>query len=219
MSLIKRKPRPIATRDKDPSQLRDDRLFIVACDDTYAPQQYFGFFRFPRVQIHVVPTLDGTSSAEAVLARLSSFTYEEDDERWMLLDTDHVTEETHLKNFVGALREAEKKGIRVALSKPCFEFWLLLHHEEPPILTPLQDAKAVEGALRQRLGEYNKCNLKKEHYPLPALVQAITRAQRLDVGGDIPKANTSRVYLLWKAIVEKSLPAQVPREMRDIFLR
>ena len=73
MSLLNRQPRPIPSRDKDPASLRDDRLFIIACDDTYAPQQYFGFFRMTRVQIHVIPTVDGTSAAQAVLERLLTY--------------------------------------------------------------------------------------------------------------------------------------------------
>jgi hypothetical protein len=38
MSLVQRQPRPLT---RDAVSLRDDRLFIVACDDTYAPKQYF----------------------------------------------------------------------------------------------------------------------------------------------------------------------------------
>jgi hypothetical protein len=56
MSLVRRKSRPLS---RDTGSLRGDRLFIVACDDTFAPKQYFDFFRIARVKIHVVPTLDG----------------------------------------------------------------------------------------------------------------------------------------------------------------
>lgn len=86
MPLTHRRPRPLS---RDQQTFRDDRLIIIACDDTYAPKQYFGFFRFPRVHVHVVETLDGTSSAQAVLQRLLGYDFEEDDERWLLLDTDH----------------------------------------------------------------------------------------------------------------------------------
>ncbi len=64
MSLPPRRARPLT---RDPESLRDDRLFIVACDDTYAPLQYFGFFRITRVKVHVVPTEDGTSAAQQFL--------------------------------------------------------------------------------------------------------------------------------------------------------
>jgi hypothetical protein len=75
MSLIQRKPRPL---NRETSDYRDDRLFIVACDDTYAPQQYFSFFKIPRVHIHVVPTRDNSSVAEYVLGRLLKIKHEED---------------------------------------------------------------------------------------------------------------------------------------------
>ena len=125
MSLFPRKARPLG---RDTASLRDDRLFIIACDDTFAPKQYFDFFRLTRVKIHVVPTTDGTSVAAHVLRRLLEFEHDPDDELWMLLDTDHCTQGTHLQGFTGALREASQQGVQVALSNPCFEFWLLLHH-------------------------------------------------------------------------------------------
>jgi RloB-like protein len=222
MSLLNRQPRPIPTRDKDLSSLRDDRLFIIACDDTYAPAQYFGFFRLTRVKIHVVPTPreEGSSVAQYVLQRLLTYDFEEGDERWMLLDTDHVTQGTHLRGFVQALREAANQGVKVALSKPCFELWLLLHHVDETAVTALGNATDVESTLRSVLGEYNKTNLKDEHYPPSSVGQACDRAERLDLtveGGDIPGANTSRVYQLWKAIASKALPSQLPIELHGLL--
>jgi hypothetical protein len=73
VTVIQRKPRPLT---RDGTSLRDDRLFIVACDDTYAPKQYFDFFQLPQVKIHVVPTLDGTSAARHVLNRLLQFDHD-----------------------------------------------------------------------------------------------------------------------------------------------
>jgi hypothetical protein len=56
-----------------------------------------------------------------VLQRLLAFDHEQDDELWMLLDTDHYTEGSHLQSFIAALSEARRQGINVALSTPCFE--------------------------------------------------------------------------------------------------
>ena len=88
MSLTQRKPRPLI---RDSESLRDDRLFIIACDDTYAPKQYFNFFSMARIKVHVIetPKEDTSSHATHVLKRLQEVKYDEDDERWMLLDTDH----------------------------------------------------------------------------------------------------------------------------------
>src|ERR1700744_5098409 len=114
MSLLVRNARPLT---RDPQTLRDDRLFIIACDDTYAPKQYFDFFRITRVQVHVVPTVNGTSTAGAVLDRLLTFDHDPDDELWMLLDTDHCIEGAHLKEFTDALLRAADQGVNIALSR------------------------------------------------------------------------------------------------------
>ena len=138
----------------------------------------------------------------------------------MLLDTDHCAQGAHLASFVDALREAKRQGVNVALSKPSFELWLLLHHVEETAIGVLPAAKDVEEALRTRLGEYNKANLKKEHYPLTSVCNACIRAERLDAtvaGGEIPNDNTTRVYRLLKAIAAKALPQQLPSELRCLL--
>jgi hypothetical protein len=219
MSLNQRLPRPLT---RDASRLRDDRLFIVACDDTYAPKQYFDFFQLPRVQVYVVATTDGSCAAADVLDRLLGYKREaeEDDELWMLLDTDHYTQGTHLPSFRGALSEARRQGVNVALSKPSFELWLLLHHVAETDLGELPAARDVEAALRAKLGQYNKTNLKREHYPLTSVCEACNRAERLDAtvaGGEIPLENTTRVYQLLKTIAAKAHPRQLPPELRGLL--
>jgi hypothetical protein len=216
MSLTNRKPRPL-TRNE--STFRDDRLFLVACDDTYAPKQYFDFFEFTRVKIFVIPTIDGTSHARQVLNRLSEFECEENDQRWMLLDTDHCIRNNHKSAFISAIQEAKGNGINVAVSRSCFEVWLLLHHVEESYVSALGNAAEVENALREKVGEYNKVNLKMEHYPLSSVLDACRRAEKLDKsvgGGDIPESTTTRVYLLWKAIISKALRSQLPNELRQL---
>ena len=217
MSLIQRKPRPLI---RDAASFRDDRLFIIACDDTYAPKQYFDMFRIPRLQIHVIPATDGKSSAAHVLAGLQDFNHEPDDERWMLLDTDHFVDDTHVKAFIDTIKKAKQQRINVAVSKPCFELWLLLHHEEESAVASLSNAAQVEIALRKKLGSYNKTNLRKEDYPSSFVAEACQRAERLDKitqGGDIPSNNTTRVYLLWLAIVSKALFSQLPGELAGLL--
>lgn len=214
MSLIQRKARPLI-RDSD--SLRDDRLFIVACDDTYAPQQYFNFLKIGRVKIHVVSTSDGTSAAQHVLDRLLEFEHEEYDERWLVLDVDHYTRGSHIQGFLSAIKHAKQQGINVALSKPCFELWLLLHHQDETTVSALSNAEEVAKKLRSAIGQYDKANLKQEHYPLSSVAEAALRAQRLDqtvTSGDIPNSNTTRIYLLLKAIVREALPSQLPEELR-----
>jgi hypothetical protein len=218
MTRIQPKRRPLT---RDTKSFRDDRLFYVACDDTFAPKQYFDLFQLSRVHVFVISTPpDGSCAASQVLKRLLSYEIQEGDERWMLLDTDHYSQGTHLRSFVAALAEARQKGVKVALSKPSFELWLLLHHVEETDLGSLPTAGDVEKALRAKLGEYNKTNLKREHYPPASVRDAYKRAERLDstvTGGEIPSENTTRVYRLLKAIVSKALPQQLRLELRDLL--
>jgi hypothetical protein len=198
-----RKPRPL---NRDLATYRDDRLFIVATDDTYAPAQYFAQFRMPRVQIHVVPSEDGKASANHVLDRLLKIDHEPDDERWLLLDTDHYTQPNHIAGFLATIKEARRQGVSVGVSRPCFELWLALHHLDPADVggEKLPDARAFEEALRTRLGSYNKRNLRAGDFPLSLLSVAIERAIAIDTEGDLPTRNATRVYRLCQAVRESS---------------
>lgn len=71
------------------------------------------------------------------------FDHDPDDELWMLLDTDHCAQGTHLASFVGTLAEARRQGVNIALSKPSFELWLLLHHVKETALGALPAANHV----------------------------------------------------------------------------
>ena len=216
MSLTQRKPRPLT---RDSQTLRDDRLFIIACDDTYAPKQYFGFFRLIRVQVHVIPTTMGDSSAKHVLERLLGTECDIDDQLWLMLDTDHCIQEEHKPGFLQAISEARRRGVNIALSRPSFELWLLLHHVDDSDVVSLQNAEQVEKKLREVLGEYNKTQLKQEHFPLSSVIRAYKRAEKLDTqvgGGDVPEQNTSRVYLLWRAIISEALASQLPAELLEL---
>lgn len=219
MSLTTRKPRPLT---RDSNSFRDDRLFIVACDDTYAPKQYFDAFALPRVKVVVVPTTDGTSSAPYVLARLEAFEFLEDDERWMLLDTDHYIDGSHAAKFLQAIQDARQKGIGIALSNPCFDYWLLLHHlDDKDKLVTITDAQSVTVALRETLGAFNKTNIDPKLFPLSSVVKACHLAREIDeqtVGGDRPTSPTSRVYMLWESIVSRAQQSQLPEELLPLSL-
>ena len=220
MALLKRVRRPIRRHE---GALRDDRLFVIACDDTYAPKQYFDAFQLPRIQIHVVPTVDGGSVARHVLGRLAQVEVDPDDERWMLLDTDHCTTGTHLEGFLAALQDARQKGIRIALSKPCFEVWLALHHlDDAAELLRCANAKAVAKLMKKLLGSYDKTRVNAAALSFADVRRASGRAREIDAGvqgGDNPESVTTRVYLLWAAIATKALPSQLPPELTDLLAR
>jgi hypothetical protein len=123
MTRAHRQPQPLS---RETQTDRDDRPFILAYDDTCAPKQYFDFFRIPRIRVHVVPTQDGSSAAKHVLDRLLAVDHDADDELWLVLDTDHCIHGEHLAGFTQTLAEAPRQGVRVTLSRPSLELWLLL---------------------------------------------------------------------------------------------
>ena len=190
------------TRDRE--SYRDDRIFWVGTDDRYAPKQYLDFLRVPRVKFFALGAGEDAQAAERVVARLrDEADAEEQDEKWALLDADHYQEGTHLTSFLSALQQAKNAGIQVAISKPCFEFWLLLHWVDVQVAAEVRGAAEAEALLRKQPGGYNKRKLKAEHYPMERVMAATRKARELDgtvAGGPIPKGNTTRVYRLIEAI-------------------
>jgi hypothetical protein len=200
VSLLSRAARPLGRQNR---RERDDRVFVIATDDTYAPRQYFEAFNLQRIKIHVVATHDGRCAAADVLTRMKAVIEDgmargdlrADDQFWLVLDTDHYTQGTHVPAFKTALKEALEAGIRTAVSNPCFELWLLLHVRE--VMEQFANAKEVAAALQAEFGAYDKTNVPAARL-LAGLELAIKRAQSLDVGveGGWPQKTGTQVHLL-----------------------
>jgi hypothetical protein len=217
MSLLNRKPLSIGRAQR---VLRDDRVFVVATDDTYAPDQYFRHLPLPRVKVTVLPTPEdsGLSGPMHVVERLKAAfegvrerkEIQEGDEFWVFLDTDHHFTESHLKGTLAALKTARHVGFEIAISNPCFELWLLLHHMEVPPGCGFSDCDTVAGQLRQILGQYSKTLLKPGQFPLERVPDAIRRARSFEASPDETRSSWpmnpgTRVYRL----LERVLPPNV----------
>ena len=206
MNLRCKKPRPLKREDRT---YRDDRLFIIATEDTYAPEQYFTIFHNPRVHVRVLPTEGGHSAPDHVLERLDGFIDEyqmqEDDEFWLMLDTDHWVEANHVSSFTRVCSEAVGKGYDLAHSNPCFEIWLLLHVTDLDASDHFDRCADVEQRLREMLGSYNKRRIDCDHFSFDAAADAVARAERLDGCSNDrwPQKTGTHVYRL----VKKLLPS------------
>lgn len=203
MKATRRKLRGLARSE---GGTRDDRFFWIASDDRYAAHQYLRMLAVPRVRIVPVEQGEETWAASRVveaLRRIETEAMMEEDQRWAILDVDHFGEASHLTGLMGALQEAGQLGIEVAISQPCFELWLLLHWVEAKEASGVKDAKEAEGRLRRAIGEYNKRNLKLQHYGPERMLAAVRRARELDSttnGDKLPKARTTRMYRLIEAL-------------------
>ncbi len=105
-----RKKRPIR-RSED--RTRDASLVVIASEDRYAVKQYFEMFHSTRVQFHVLETDNGQSSPEHVMERLDQYMDEysvgEGDQFWLVCDTDHWIESSHIQNLVEVVRVVDRK--------------------------------------------------------------------------------------------------------------
>jgi hypothetical protein len=213
MSLLNRKPLSIGRAQR---ALHDDRVFVVATDDTYAPEQYFEHLPLPRVKVIVVPTPvgSGLSSPGHVVERLKDAfrnvsqrkQIQSGDEFWVFLDTDHHVRDAHLEGMLEALLTARQVGFEIAISNPCFELWLLLHRADVAPGTIFSNCGEVVQKLRDTLGQYNKTSIKVGQFPLARVPDAIRRARALETApddptGPWPQQAGTRVYRLLERVL------------------
>jgi hypothetical protein len=195
--------------------LRDDRVFYVATEDTYAPKQYFDGLSLRRLKVVVLPTPEGSglSAPSHVVERLFEHfrnaklagDVQDDDEFWVLMDTDHHVSENHKTSFIRALDSARQSGFRIAISNPSFEIWLLLHHSDLDGAVSFGSSTSVETQLTAILGSYDKSKLDATRFPIAKIPAAIRRARALEASPDHPKSYWpekpgTRVYLLLEAL-------------------
>jgi len=160
---------------------RDASLILIASEGEVTEKQYFefAFLRHTGVIIIPIPSNDGKSAPHWVIDNLKAEVKrrslsKERDHLWMLIDRDRWKPETllELKN-----KRCSSLPINIALSNPCFELWLLLHHIPLPDKPLSCKNEALVKELRTILREFNKFNLKEEHY-MHRLDHAIAEAKK-----------------------------------------
>lgn len=185
-----------------PTNTRNSWLCIIAAEGQKTEERYFSRFETSRVHVEVLSTGgDNRSSPEHVLDRLNLFREQYDfgpqDKLWLMVDVDRWPPYV-LAEVCG---EASRRGIGLAVSNPCFELWLWLHHAD--VETDDLNCKVLEKMLRERLGSYSKHNLNVSDYA-PYVQNAITRAQALE--GDTmalwPNSPGTHVYKVTATLLQ-----------------
>jgi hypothetical protein len=105
-------------------------------------------------------------------ARLAGHRREEFGEVWCVVDVDQF-------DITAAGHEAARHGIQLAVSNPCFELWLLLHHEG--CTAYLDGYPAVVQRLRKHVPTYDKARLRFGAFA-DGVNAAVKRARSLDPG-------------------------------------
>ncbi len=201
---------------------RDATSIVIATEGELTERDYFedlaldDRIRHPSVEITVLPTRDGFSAPEHVIARLDRIRRQygmyEGDQLWLVIDKDRW-DDSKLSRIAQLVSQ---KKYCMADSNPAFELWLLFHHrslddyncEE---LTELKanrktgSRKRLELELISICGSYNKSNLRSSDY-LPDVEAAIVNARASDVKKSDRWLNQigSRVYRLAQAIIDSS---------------
>lgn len=108
------------------------KLFVIVTEGVKTEKQYFSLFS-KSTQVIRVKCLDSGhgSSPKHVLRRMKKQIRKESlhsvDEAWLVVDKDEWSDE-QLGELHAWTQEADNHHL--ALSNPCFEYWLLLHFED-----------------------------------------------------------------------------------------
>jgi len=192
-----------ASRFHRPAPHREYRkLYVIASEGDKTEPQYFAMFASRNASVCIRCLKQGRNSApKHVLNRAKGFEAKEglrsSDEMWLVVDRDDW-QESELKKLLVWCRE--KRNRHLAVSNPCFEYWLLLHFDAG---TTANACAQCRQRLRQLVPGYDKgsADMRKFRDKAP---DAVRRAKRADTPRcrDWPRTRGTTVYRL----VEKLLP-------------
>ena len=146
---------------------RDFWLCIIAIEGEITEKEYFQKFGSPKVKIDILPTFAGHSSEpESIIERLRKYKrdndLQEEDKCWLVFDVDN-REDSRLNTVCV---QARKEHFEVAISNPCFEFWLFLHKFDVSELDPSISQSPLEKRPHEmkQILQYNYGSLSYIHY-------------------------------------------------------
>lgn len=202
--LNRRKKRSL---DRSVPHHRDTNIIYIGIEggdrQSSREARYFDIFkeRDIRFQFKVIPCDENRSSPDQVLGHLKSELEKEllqdGDEKWMVVDVDEY--EPHLSK-VG--QECKDAGINLAVSNPCFEFWLLLHYENPKGSLP--SCNEVKAVLNPHMNEDPNNDSGYASMFFDKAETAIERASQRDNPEERwPNQNGSRIYQIIQRFFDK----------------
>ena len=200
-----------------------EKIIVLAFEGNETEQIYFEDFMSDEqfneelIYLHLLkrPKNDTNSAPNHVFSKLKKeakdeYNFSQADELWMIIDKDRWKNIPKIIEFC-----SNQDNMFVAVSNPCFEFWILLHVKKFETLTnqeknllitnPKQTNRKryIDTFLGNILeGGYNKTDPKPERY-LDKIGFAIAQAVKLDIEGEeYPKNLGSHVYKLMRKILK-----------------
>ncbi|QWF77061.1 RloB family protein [Amycolatopsis sp. CA-230715] len=180
--------------DRRRRAFRAPRLsLLVVCGAAATEPAYFEGLkrarRNPAVTVKVKAKPGGPEGVVKYAAGMRDRAAGTHDEVWCVLDVDEY-------DLCKAVSAASRLKVNLAISNPCFEFWLLLHFEA--CAAPLTCYNDVEKRLRKHLPEYDKSALRFEDYA-QGVDNAVERARGSGLGAEHERNPATGVW----ALVEK----------------
>ena len=143
---------------------RESKLFIIATEGEKREPDYFKKFGSTNIKMIILEGTGGLSAPTQLIEKLDEYRkdsnkdFGEGDECWIVFDTDHHNE----ADMEDILKASKTGGFSVAVSNPCFEYWLFLHrfdaHELPPTICDeevLQRPHRMKNVLKETLAGYD----------------------------------------------------------------
>lgn len=175
------------------------RLLIVCGGEVTEPGYFIGLGRAHRgVRLKIEKKGKDPASLVEYAAAIRRRYSELFDEVWCVVDVDQFDLST-------ARRQAEMNAVRLAISNPCFEVWLLLHFVD--CRSPVQSAAEAVRRLKRHVPDYSKHELRFDRFE-GGVADAITRAQGLGEIGEEHMCNPSTgVWMVVDAVIGDGLNA------------
>jgi hypothetical protein len=194
--------RPPARREnsgarRPPTRTPLTRILVVCGGEKTEPVYFQGLKRLRRLPSVQIDVTNHRGDPDRVVAHAVAKRATGDfDQVWCVLDVDEF-------RFNRAVPAADRDDIRLAISNPCFEVWLLLHHADAT--RAFTNAKAVVRELRKHVKGYDKTRLRFEQDFAPGVDVAVRRGQAITDGGNALGRNPSTsVWRLVQKIVSES---------------
>ncbi|KUJ72836.1 RloB family protein [Thiomicrospira sp. WB1] len=204
------------------SGVKDPSLIVIACEGEVTELAYFEGVREKldeagsKLKIKPLPARENSHSApKYVLDQMDSYKkqYGKDrgDELCLVIDRDEQAWETSA--IADVAQQCFQKDYLLALSNPCFELWLLLHHEDVDnvpeelkrqFLENNCNCRFIKSRLVNVMDGFNPANLRIDDFWEKTNL-AIDRARSLDVnpGDRWPNTLATRVYLIMEKVLDR----------------
>lgn len=169
------------------------KTIVIFCEGKNSEPNYVnGLKRLPHVARNTAINIEvdpeqgvPLTLVQRAVARLQE---SEVDECWCVFDVEWPK---HHPNLDKALDLAQAHGVRLAISNPCFELWLILHHEALTRFMDTPSAESYSRSLDKRAGKTIDASLY-----MPSRVKALEHATQLTKmhernGSKFPQNNPS----------------------------